>query len=67
MKILEGFPNGLPNIHVAVVSSDLGAPGDQTSAIGCSATGDKGVFQAAPRGTCTNTRRSIRARRSCRT
>src|SRR4051794_38032457 len=28
---LESLPNGLPNLHIAVVSSDLGAPGDSTS------------------------------------
>ncbi|HVT08473.1 MAG TPA: hypothetical protein VHO67_13520, partial [Polyangia bacterium] len=55
MTVLAGFPNGLPNIHVAVVSSDMGAPGDSSSSIGCSATGDNGVFQSTPRGTCTNT------------
>jgi hypothetical protein len=30
MTVLENLPNGLPNIHVAVVSSDMGAPGDST-------------------------------------
>jgi len=55
MKILEGFPNGLPNIHVAVVSSDMGAPGDQVGAIGCTQDGNKGAFQSAPQGTCTAT------------
>jgi MYXO-CTERM domain-containing protein len=55
MKVLQGFPNGLPNIHVAVVSSDMGAPGDETASIGCTPQGDDGEFQAAPRGTCTST------------
>jgi MYXO-CTERM domain-containing protein len=55
MTVLENLPNGLPNIHVAVVSSDMGAPGDSTSAIECTTTGDNGVFQSTPRGTCTNT------------
>jgi MYXO-CTERM domain-containing protein len=53
MKVLQGFPNGLPNIHVAVISSDLGAQTD--TAIGCTPTGDSGVFQSTPRGTCTST------------
>ncbi len=55
MTVLAGFPNGLPNIHVAVVSSDMGAPGDQMGTIGCTASGDSGVFRSAPRGSCTNT------------
>jgi MYXO-CTERM domain-containing protein len=55
MTVLKGFPNGLPNLHVAVVSSDMGAPGDSTSSIQCTATGDNGVFQSTPRGSCTNT------------
>ena len=55
MTVLEKLPNGLPNIHVAVVSSDMGAPGDSTSSVMCTTTGDNGVFQSTPRGTCTNT------------
>jgi hypothetical protein len=55
MTELAGFPNGLPNIHIAVVSSDLGAPGDLSASIGCTATGDDGVFQSTPRGTCAST------------
>ena len=34
MTVLKNFPNGLPNIHVAVVSSDMGAPGDSVNQIG---------------------------------
>jgi MYXO-CTERM domain-containing protein len=55
MKVLQDLPNGLPNIHVAVVSSDMGAPGDSTSSIMCTRTGDNGVFQSTARGTCTDT------------
>ena len=55
MTVLAGFPNGLPNIHVAVVSSDMGAPGDSASSIGCTPTGDDGVFRSAPQGACINT------------
>ena len=55
MTVLENLPNGLPNIHVAVVSSDMGAPGDSSSSIQCTTTGDNGVFQSTPRGACTNT------------
>jgi hypothetical protein len=55
MTVLQNLPNGLPNIHVAVVSSDMGAPGDSTSSIMCTTAGDNGAFQSTPRGTCTNT------------
>ncbi len=55
MTVLQNLPNGLPNIHVAVVSSDMGAPGDSSSSIMCTTAGDNGVFQSTPRGTCTNT------------
>ena len=34
MTALQNLPSGLPNVHIAVVSSDLGAPGDSTAAIG---------------------------------
>ena len=55
MTVLQNLPNGLPNIHVAVVSSDMGAPGDSTSSIMCTTAGDNGLFQSTPRGTCTST------------
>ena len=48
MQQLENLPGGLPNIHVAVVSSDMGA-GDG-SAGGCDSTGGKqGIFQHTAR------------------
>ena len=54
MDVLKNLPGGLPNIHVAVVSSDMGA-GDGLIA-SCSATGgDNGIFHFAPTGTCTAT------------
>lgn len=53
MQTLQALPTGLPSIHVAVVSSDMGAPSDQGTAIGCDSIGQAGVFQIAPRGTCT--------------
>src|SRR6478609_2816445 len=47
-------PPGLPNIHVAVISSDMGA-GDGSVA-SCDSTGGKnGIFQYTARGTCTST------------
>jgi hypothetical protein len=54
-SVLEMLPGGLPNLHVAVVSSDLGAPGDSTSQLACTTGGDGGQFQSMPRGTCTST------------
>jgi hypothetical protein len=47
-------PPGLANLHIAVVSTDMGA-GDGSIA-GCDATGGKnGVFQSAARGACRAT------------
>src|ERR1022692_2999883 len=37
MNVLEGLPM-VPSLHIAVVSSDMGAPSDQQASIGCSAT-----------------------------
>ncbi len=45
MNVLEKLPNGLPNVHIAVVSSDMGAPGDSVGSIGCTPYGDDGGFQ----------------------
>jgi len=43
---LQSLPNGLPDIHIAVVSSDMGAPGDSTSSLGgCTDFGDQGIFR----------------------
>ncbi len=62
-KLYDQIPNFLgvllslptpPDLHVAVISSDLGAPGDQAASIGCTQTGDQGMFQVQPRGTCTD-------------
>jgi hypothetical protein len=51
---LRNLSGGLPDLHIAVVTSDLGA-GDGSIA-GCSADGgDDGVFQYTARGTCTST------------
>jgi len=54
-QVLEGLPGGIPNLHVAVISSDMGAPGDATASLGCTAAGDGGQFQSQPRGMCTAT------------
>ena len=64
MQRLED-PPGLADLHLAVVSTDMGA-GDGSIA-GCDANGGKnGVFQYAPRGTCGATA-SHPARRTSRT
>src|SRR5262245_40053911 len=47
-------PPGLPNVHIAVASQDMGA-GDGSIA-SCNATGGKaGIFQYTARGACTAT------------
>jgi hypothetical protein len=54
MTTLMNSPQGLPNIHLAVISQDMGA-GDGSIA-SCDATsGKKGIFQYTARGTCTST------------
>ena len=50
---LRNRPEGLPNLHIAVISSDMGA-GDGTIS-GCAGTGKGGAFQYRPSGTCTST------------
>src|SRR5262245_23752748 len=54
MDVLKNLPGGLPNIHVGVISSDMGA-GDGSIASCSSTGGDNGVFQYTARGTCTAT------------
>jgi hypothetical protein len=54
VQTLQALPTP-PGLHVGVVSSDMGAPGDLTTSIGCTATGDQGQLQSLPRGTCTST------------
>ena len=52
MTALRNQPGGLPNLHVAIINSDMGA-GDGSVA-GCDSTGgNQGIFQYTPRGTCT--------------
>jgi len=46
-------PPGLPNIHVAVISSDMGA-GDGSVASCDSTNGKNGIFQYTARGTCAS-------------
>jgi len=59
MSALESLPEGLPNLHIGVLSSDLGAGRFVGATVeGCSRNGgDGGIFQAIPRargGTCTS-------------
>ncbi len=54
VQTLQALP-APPGLHVGVVSSDMGAPGDLTTSIGCTATGDQGQLQYSSKGTCTST------------
>jgi hypothetical protein len=47
MQVLEALPDGLPDLHLAVISADMGGCG--------TANGDDGVFKAAPQGACLDT------------
>jgi hypothetical protein len=51
MERLEAFEGGLPNVHIAVISSDMGDGGAGNSMC----TGKGGIFQSAGRGGCTTT------------
>jgi hypothetical protein len=54
MDVLKNLPGGLPDLHIAVVSQDLGAGDGEI--VGCDANGgDKGVFHYSPTGSCTAT------------
>ncbi len=49
LNTLAALPSGLPNLHIGVIDSDMGAPGDSARSIGCTAMGDQGVLQSASR------------------
>ena len=49
---LKAAQSGMPNLHLAIVSSDMGA-GDGSVASCDSNNGKNGIFQYTPRGTCT--------------
>jgi hypothetical protein len=61
--VIDGLPGGTPDLHIGVISSDMGA-GDGASIQGCSVggTGDRGLLQNAPRGSCTDTTLAAGAR-----
>jgi len=54
LDVLEGLPTPL-DLHVAITTTDLGAPSDVMDKIGCTAQGDNGGFRSAPSGTCSTT------------
>jgi hypothetical protein len=49
MSTLRAFPGGLPNLHVAVVTSDLGAA-QETAYGNCTPGGKGGFFRTSPAG-----------------
>jgi hypothetical protein len=53
IDVLKNIPGGLPDLHLAVVTSDMGA-GDGSIA-GCSGNGDDGVFRYGPGVGCAAT------------
>jgi hypothetical protein len=56
MGVLQSLPGGGPDLHIGVVSSDLGAGMfDAEQVPGCTYAGDEGKLQFAPRGACTQT------------
>jgi len=57
MEVLQALPMGLPSVHVAVVSANMGATSNQDlSAAHCNnGGGDNGKFFSAPEGICVAT------------
>jgi hypothetical protein len=51
ISVLQNIEGGLPNIHLGVISTDVGAGPFNIS--GCSGNGDNGQLQSAPNGSCT--------------
>lgn len=51
MSVLENIEGGLPNVHIGVISSNVGVGG--YSIMGCSGDGDGGRLQNAARDSCT--------------
>ncbi|HMF40909.1 MAG TPA: hypothetical protein VKQ32_09445 [Polyangia bacterium] len=57
---LQGLPGGMPDVHIGVVSQDMGAgdgsiAGCQNDGNGLMPGGNQGIFQYTARGTCTTT------------
>ncbi|HEY6476153.1 MAG TPA: hypothetical protein VI456_06190, partial [Polyangia bacterium] len=54
LSVLKASPMPL-DLHVAVVTPDMGVSGDTSSAIICTPHGDDGAFRSAPTGMCSDT------------
>ncbi len=53
VETMQAFPGGMPNLHLAVVSSDMGAG---TGVSGCAGNGQAGIFRwGGPTSTCAAT------------
>ena len=48
INVLQNIPGGLPNVHIGVITQDIGAGGFSTGGT-CTGAGDAGRLQAAPR------------------
>ncbi len=51
MSVLDNIQGGLPNVHIGVVSSNVGVGGYNIA--GCGGDGDNGELQNVARGACT--------------
>ncbi len=51
VEVLSSIEGGLPNVHIGVVSTDLGA--GPYGIEGCTGSGDNGVLQSSARGSCS--------------
>ena len=52
VQALAALPDGLPDLHIGVISTDMGTGAQQTA--GCTARGKAGELQSAPRGNCAD-------------
>ena len=48
IEVLENIPGGLPNVHIGVITQDIGAGGFSTGGT-CKGAGDGGRLPVAPR------------------
>ncbi|HEY4393781.1 MAG TPA: hypothetical protein VGP64_06945 [Polyangia bacterium] len=48
------MPTAALDLHIAVVTADMGVSGDTSGATSCTPHGDDGAFQSRPRGACTD-------------
>jgi hypothetical protein len=51
INVLENLDGGLPNLHIGIVSTDMGA--GPFGIMGCTGLGDNGILQTAPSGACS--------------